>query len=400
MNRRLLSPIVVATLLLTSALPPSSDAMKAGLSVIATHLNQPKKVTIASNGDLIVALSGDGESPTSCTDSDELSCEDRSGAVDEITPAGTVKVLLSGLTSISSGHDDPQATGPVAARLSGGRLHVLFQDLDLSSSTGISEFGASSLLGDLVSFSPGSATSGLVEASFGPYEAVHEPDRSVLGSAVKFGNESAINSDPYSFVRYRGGWAVADAGANDVLWVSAHGSVRVLAVLPTIREHAKAGTYGSTQKNAINAAAQAVPTAIAVGPDGALYVGELGGAPFTTGTEDIYQIASGKKAKVWAKGFTSIGDISFDQGRLLVLEIDKKGLSDPGLTDNRPASGELIGVNFVATASGSKPGKRTALLSSGLSMPTGLAVAANGDIYITNDGTATDGGEILRYVPS
>jgi hypothetical protein len=406
MNRRLLISITTATLLALGELPAGGHAATraaaatpsraTGLSVIARHLDQPKKLTLASSGNLIVALSGDGRSPASCADSDELTCEDHSGAVDEVTPSGTVSTLVSDLTSISSGHDDPQATGPVEARLVGGRLQVLFQDLDLNSRTGISTFGARSLLGDLVSFSTGSVPSADAKASLGVYEAEHEPDKDVLGSAVAYGYEAAINSDPYSFVAYRGGWAVADAGANDVLWISHSGAIRVLAVLPTIREYAKADTFGSTQTRAIEAAVQAVPTAVAVGPDGDLYVGELGGSPFTVGTEDVYRIVPGHAATVWATGFTTIGDVSFDShGRLDVLELDKKGLADPGLDDNAPASGVLIRVANAGTATDPRAGTRSVLIDSGLSMPTGLAVASDGDIYLTNDGTTTDG-EILR----
>ncbi len=401
MHRRLLISFTMAIALVMAALPARSRAGQDTVTLIAAHLNQPKKLTIAANGDLVVALSGDGSSPSGCTDSDELSCEDRSGAVDEVTPSGHVTTLLKDLTSISSGHDDPQATGPVEARLSDGRLQVLFQDLDLSTRTGVSRFGSGSLLGDLVSVRAGEGSGRTVEAAFGPFEASSEPDRDALGSAVTYGYEAAINSDPYSFVHYRGGWAMADAGANDLLWVSPAGEITVLAVLPTIREYAKAGTYGSSQTTAIEAEAQAVPTSVTVGPDGALYVGELGGAPFATAGETIYRVVPGHSATVYATGFTAIGDIAFDaKGDLLVLELDKKGLADPGLDDNHPASGELLSVANAGSATHPRAGTRRVLLSSRLSMPGGLAVASDGDIYLTDDATSTGGGEILRVATS
>jgi hypothetical protein len=37
------------------------------VAVVARHLNQPKKLTITSAGDLVVALSGDGPPPDSPT---------------------------------------------------------------------------------------------------------------------------------------------------------------------------------------------------------------------------------------------------------------------------------------------------------------------------------------------
>jgi hypothetical protein len=374
----------------TGAVALAAATAGSRLQVIASALNQPKKLTFGPDGGLIVALSGDGRSPTTCTDAEQHSCLDRSGAIDEVSPSGRVSRLLSGLSSVSSGADDPQATGPIEASLVNGKLRVLFQDLDLNDKTGVTLFGRGSRLGDLVAYSLGRGGSH-VEAQLGPYEAKHRPDRGV-GTAVKYGYEAAVNSDPYSFVPYKGGYAVADAGANDVLFVSASGKVKVLAVLPTIPERAAAGSFGSIQKKAIEAEAQAVPTAVAVGPDGALYVGELGGLPSDPGTSDIYRLMRGRRPSVFARGFTAIADLTFDaHGRLLVLEFDKKGLSDPGLNDDKPASGELIRV--------ARAGVKTVELSTGLDLPSGL-IAQDGYVYISEYGTTParpgHGGEIVR----
>jgi hypothetical protein len=362
------------------------------LKVIASGLNQPKKLTIAPNGSLIVALSGDGKAPSSCTNGDQRSCLDRSGAIDEVGTGGRITTLLSGLPSISSGPKDPQATGPVEATVVGGELEVLFQNTVINAKSGKEIYGtAGALLDDLVAFSKSGKASD-VTARFGPFEASHNPDHGV-GTDVSYGDDFAIDSDPYSFVPYRGGYAVADAGANDLLFVSRTGKVSVLAVLPTIREKAAAGTYGSAQKHAIEAQAQAAPTAVAVGPDGALYVGELGGIPFGVGTSDVYRVVPGHKPTVYARGFTAIGDIAFDpEGRLLVLELDRRGLGDPGLNDGRPASGAIIRI--------ANDGKKSLVVSSGLDFPTALVVARDGYAYVSGAGTTSadsgHGGEIIR----
>jgi hypothetical protein len=357
--------------------------------MIADHLNQPKKVTIASDGRLIVALSGTGVAPASCADGEQVSCASLTGAVDEISTTGVITPLLTGLSSVSSGGTEAQATGPAEALLSGGRLHVLFQDSTISQTTGAEQFGADGAeLGELDSIS--GATPDL-EADFGAFEATHNPDHGA-GTDVDYGQDQAIGSDPYSFVPYRRGYAVADAGANDLLYVSRSGAVSVLAVLPTIRERAKAGSFGSRQKHAIKAQAQSVPDTVAIGPDGALYVGELGGAPYDVGRSDIYRVVPGHTATVYARGFTAIEDMGFDsKGRLDVLEIDRKGLNDPGFNTGRPASGKIIRLT---------DGRRTTLISSGLSYPTGLAVSGTDTAYVTNDGVSSagvgDGGEVVR----
>jgi len=394
-NQRL-APILLAVAVLLSGmcmgLSAAGAAPTPALTVIASGLNQPKKLTIAPNGSLIVALSGDGRAPSICTDGDQLSCIDTSGAIDDVSASGRVTRLLSGLPSISSGPSDPQATGPVEARILDGRLQVLFQNTLIDAKTGAEIYGrAGALLDDLVPFTSSGKRAGIT-ARFGPFESRHDPDHGA-GSDVAYGEESAIDSDPYSFVPYRGGYAVADAGANDLLFVSRTGKVSVLAVFPTIREQAPAGSYGSSQTKAIEARAQAVPTAVAVGPDGALYVGELGGVPFDRGTSDVYRILPGHRATVYARGFTAIGDIAFDsQGRLLVLEIDRKGLNDPGLNDGRPASGAIIRI--------ARTGAQTVVASAGLDFPTALAVGRDGWVYVSDYGTTSagsgHGGEIVR----
>ena len=49
--------------------PPTPE----GVQTVATGLNQPKKLTIAPDGSLLVALSGDGTATSDCTTGEEAS---------------------------------------------------------------------------------------------------------------------------------------------------------------------------------------------------------------------------------------------------------------------------------------------------------------------------------------
>ncbi len=364
-----------------------SNALPANATVVASGLNQPKKITIGPDGNLIVALSGDGAVPAGCTTGAEAACQDNSGAIDKVTPSGTVSTLLSGLPSVSSPPAPGEATGPAEALYANGDLQVLFQNTNIDPTTGQQTYGAGgALLGTLAKFNAANPA-GSVEASFGPFEAAHNPDGGA-GTAVTMGLESAIDSDPYSFIPYRGGYAVADAAGNDLLYVSPTGAISVLAVFPTIAETAPPGSLGPSQTTPEAVQAQAVPSAVALGPDGNLYVGELGGAPFVPGTSSIFRVDPGPNLAQTtpvpvASGFTAIGDIAFDQaGRLLVLEIDQAGIGD---TASPPTPGAVIRVNANGTQS--------VLASTGLEFPTGMAVARDGSIYVSNYGVLSATGE-------
>ena len=209
-------------------------------------------------------------------------------------------------------------------------------------------------------------------ASFGPYEAANNPDQ---GAGAGGPGDPAIDSDPYGVVAYNGGFAVADAAANDVLFVNPAGQISTLAVLPLISEPTPGGPV----------MAQPVPTSLAVGPDGALYVGELGGVggPGTgndVGDVNVYRIAPGGTPTVYASGLTMIGSIAFDQaGRLLVMEIDTAGILDPASSGpGLPAPGAIIRINAN--------GSRTTLASAGLEFPLGITVARDGSVYASNFG--------------
>jgi hypothetical protein len=131
---------------------------------------------------------------------------------------------------------------------------------------------------------------------------------------------------------------------------------------------------------------QSVPSSIAVGPDGALYVGELTGVPFAPGSARVWRIVPGRRPTLYASGFTTIADLAFEGKDLLVLELSTRGL----LSGKSP--GALIRVTPAR--------KKTILASAGLLYPTGVAVDG-GSIYISNNGLypaagAGPHGEVVR----
>lgn len=155
--------------------------------------------------------------------------------------------------------------------------------------------------------------------------------------------DGKVDSNPFDVQSLGGNAAlVADAGGNDLLHIDKQGNVNVMAVFPD--EHVSTENI----KNLLGCPegppnicdlpgmipAEAVPTSIAVGPDGYYYIGELKGFPAPAGASNIWKVAPGASwaecgnspdcVKVFEGGFTSIIDLAFDSnGTLYVAELDE-----------------------------------------------------------------------------
>lgn len=345
------------------------------VTVLASGLNSPRHLHLGPGG-LYVVEAGTG-GPSCVTSGGTSFCEGETGSVTLVNRFGQL-TLLSGLPSVEESRQG--AGGPVAVTFDRGQLAVLFQDtlVNPDGTTGVQGPGASDF-GKLVLMSPFDDRSDR-DRSCSPdiaaFAAAHPQDPATLGGTP---DETTYDSDPYDIVRYHGGFAIADAAANDVLWLSPECDLSVIARLPTVPETAPFGTIN----------AQAVPTSLAVGPDGALYVGELRGVPSLPGTADVYRVAPGQAPVAVVTGLTAVTDIAFDhEGRLLVLEYNVGGLLSPPTVPGALLRADVSTGQFVM------------LPVTGLSSPTGLAVGHHDVVYISNNGTSSGtsnpSGEILK----
>lgn len=361
-----------AALISVPAAASSHRAAAPTVTVVASGLNSPRHMTFGPGG-LYITEAGTGGS--SCVPGEGGSfCEGSTGSVALVNRFGTL-TLLRGLPSVAEGGEG--YGGPAGLTFWHHRLAVLFQDtlVNADGSTSVQGPGAS-ILGKLLLAPPFSGPSRWrLGPDFAAYAAAHPQDPATMGGT----GEAAYDSDPYDITPYRGGFAVADAAANDVLWLSRDGDLRIIARLPTVPE---------TLPNGAVINSQAVPTSLAVGPDGALYVGLLRGFPSKPGTADVYRLRPGQAPVAVVTGLTEVSAIAFDhQGRLLVLEYSTAGLIGPPT-----APGALLRV--------SHSGDVSTLPVTGLLAPTGLAVGAHGAVYVANNGdspgNATPSGEVLR----
>jgi hypothetical protein len=190
-----------------------------------------------------------------------------------------------------------------------------------------------------------------------------------------------IDSNPYGVLAEPGVRYVADAGANALLAVWASGHIETVAVFPKVP-----WTFPGLPPQLPNPT-DPVPTSVARGPDGALYVGMLTGAPFAPGTASVYRVVPGEAPTVYVGGFKAITDIAFDdEGGLYVLEHSTGG---PFFSPN---SGKLT---RVAPA----PDLTKTEVKSGLNRPTSVAIGPDGAIYVTNNGVFPGIGQVLKLTP-
>lgn len=209
-------------------------------------------------------------------------------------------------------------------------------------------------------------------------------------------------SNPYGLTVLASGDAlVADAAGNDLIRVTPAGdrwTVARFAPEETSTDHLPA-EFGLPP----TIDAESVPTSVAIGPDGAAYVGELKGFPFRSGTSHVWRVdpdavdalcsveTADPDCSVHLGGFTAIHDLAFNpnNGRLYVYELAVGGVfafeEAFGTGDFPPA------VLLEVTAH-----RRTELAVGQLSEPGGVAVARDGKVFVT-DGVFT-GGRLLRVV--
>jgi hypothetical protein len=394
MMRRIATAAVVvlaASLAGTAAVPAVAKATPASIqeTVIQSGLNAPRHLVLTEAG-LVVTEAGTGgpvgtsncaTGPSTEGTGTSQYCTGATGDIFTISSHGQTIPVLSKLPSVIE-EAIPEVTGPSAIAYGHGQEAVTIDDflVNKDGSNNLLPKPFASAFGTLRLISEGKTRAVDIAA----FAAAHPQSAYSLGTIP---GETPYDSDPYDVMAYRDGWVVADAGANDLLYISAAGRVSMLARFPSVAEQLPAGVLGNPAP--ITVKAQAVPTSVAVGPDGALYVGLLRGVPSDPGTADIYRVDPGHKPVIWTRGLTTVTAIAFDrQGRLLATELNTGGLLSPPTVP-----GALVRIS-------SNGRTVTTLPVPGLFQPTGIAVSPSGTVYVSNYGdsttTSNHPGEIVK----
>lgn len=380
-----------------------------GTKVIVSGLNNPRHVSLGAGGTLYVAESGVGARATpngqaTCLtgSAKDWVCYGATGSIAAVSPGRqgwTKREVVTGLPSLaangqnSAGAADPaaapgsSASGPSDVTVVGRHLYFATIGLGVGCPTPMTPSPKPPCDARAAAGLPktmGTVVSGI----FGQRHWAGPPRVIADLASYEYATNPIDNPDsnPTSVVRSGARLYVTDAGANTVLELSAFRGTRTLAALPDKLKPVPFPPFTLPM--------QAVPTAVVVGPDGALYVSQLTGFPFPVGGADIFRIVPGQPPTVYASGLTNVTDLAFGRhGTLYAVEISAAGLASGG-----PPVGALVQVGV-----GSHIGDN-AVIAGGLTAPYGLALRGD-DAYITTGsicpgtgipGLCPDGGQLVQ----
>ena len=324
----------------------------ASVSVVMSGLDSPRGLTWGPEGALYVAEAGNGTVTGPCVASPRGPiCYSGTGAISRLWK-GDQERVASGLPSVIRTQIN-DITGPhdISFQGKGNGYVTIGWGADPALRAGLGDLGQ--LFGRTIRLTPNGKWS--LEADISTFEATNNPDG------------GPVDSNPYGVLAEAGQQFVTDAGGNSLLEVTANGALSLVTVFPK--------TAGG---------AEPVPTEVVRGPDGALYVSTLTGAPFVAGAAAIWRVVPGAAPQVYAGAFKTITDFDFGpDGSLYVVQYASSptGFGQPGL---------LIRV---------APGGARTTINSSLTNPTGVLVGPDGAIYVSNKGNVAAVGEVLRIVP-
>jgi hypothetical protein len=215
------------------------------------------------------------------------------------------------------------------------------------------------------------------------YELVVNPDGQTQVDANSVPVDSLSN--PYSVLVQDERILVADAGANAVLSINrGNGKISTFFVPPLVTDGACAGAENNpaSDKYPATVGCDPVPTGVASGPNGRIYVSTLGA--LTPGAARVYVLTPGGKEVRRIEGLNPLTGIAVDhEGVVYASELT--GDTPIDMVDpTQPPVGRIVRIN-----------KNGDLSYAPVGLPQGLEFK-NGKLYASALSLVPDGGQVVR----
>lgn len=367
------------------------------LTTLATGLNNPRGAAFGPGGVLYVAEAGQGAGDGQGGFGVGVGF---TGSITEIRAAEgdspTARRLVTGLASVGDTENGfPEAIGPDGIAVQGnGGIYVIIGESALGVMAGNPGLSARAKgqFGHLIRVNAKGGWKAVADVGDYDWLWTGENKNEPWAPEGQF-----PDANPYGLLVSGSSRYVVDAGANTLNEIRPNGSIRIIAYFPNPMLPLPGG--GSVPVS------DAVPTCVAKGPDGFLYVGTLAFganfARFAPGSptnwpslppqSKIYRVdpaaanAMLTEDDVWAAGFSPITAIACGQGALYVTEFTTQ--------ESGYQTGDV--VRIAINADGNAGGRAT--FGTGvLHQPNGLALDSFERIYVSNFSISTGSGEVVR----
>lgn len=332
--------------LMIQAPPPPPPNPLEGKTVIASGLSQPRQIMYSNDGVLYIAENGRGGDATITVVNTSTVASGLTSQITAVASDGTQSVALAGLPST--------ATSPNGNNFYGAfGLYITDDSFWIAVGEGPEMKGhALTLFHNLIEVNRTTWRIQNIADIWSAAIAANQPS-----AESPFSNPADIAVTPDGVV------LLADASCN-CLWSWDETDGLQLAESWTMDDNP-------------------VPTSVAVGPDGDIYVGFLSGFPFPVGGTRIERWSNGELKQTY-KGLTMVTDVLVTaQGEIYAVQFAEFGDKGP-----KPASGKVVKV----TDSGVET------IMEGLIAPYGLAQAPDGSLVVSvfSSGDTSGSGAVIK----